>query len=162
MGRVLALGMVGVVLALGWAGCGGTDDTATTSDPAEQQVTKALTGYYAAWASGDVQRACGYLTAARRVEQIKLVNALRPGNDRVTSCADALNTINDAPGGRALLANVKISNVAVTGNSAKALAALYRNGKPSPYHYILTRTSDGWKVAPGSGETNATAKAVQP
>ena len=74
----------------------------------------------------------------------------------VTSCADALSFILDAPRRPRLGArNVQIAGVAVTGASAKAKAVTTpSNGKTTATtDYTLTKTRTGWKIAPGSGST---------
>jgi hypothetical protein len=115
--------------------------------------TGVLMGYYAAQVKRDSNKACDYLTRARQLELIRVVNKLP--SKHVTSCADALSSILDAPGGRALVRNVQIAGVEVTGASAKAKAVTTpSNGKTTATtDYTLTKTRTGWKIAPGSGST---------
>jgi uncharacterized glyoxalase superfamily protein PhnB len=159
--RVLTLGLVAVMVAV--VGCGGSEGgTTTTSD--QGHVTRVLTAYYAAQADGDANKACGYLTRARQVELLRLVQGL-PTKDHLNSCADALAFILDAPGGRLLVRNVEINGVKVSGGSAKATAdSTAANGRTtSATYYKLTKTDGVWKIAAGSGSTTITpTKTIAP
>jgi hypothetical protein len=150
--------------------CGNTDrqqvtTTTTAGKTDRQQVTDVVTAYFAAEAKGDLSQACDYLTAGRQAEVVKSADGLPPRNDpQASSCPDALNSILDIPGVREVVSNLEgVGDVTVTGDSAKAVAnSTTGDGRNSTTHYILTRTETGWKIAPGSGGTNATALVAPP
>ncbi len=151
-----------IVLALATGGCGGGGAT-TSGDTDPQQVTDVLTDYYAAEASGDLRRACGYLTGAKRTELVQLINMLGPRTDpQVTACPDALESVLKVPGVRALVTDVRIGDVSVSGDTARAVArATTSDGVNAVTHYSLTRTNGGWKIDPGAA-TNANARVAPP
>jgi hypothetical protein len=167
--RVLTVGVAALTLFL--IGCGGSDSATTATGQADnQEVANVVTGYYAAQANGNTQRACGYLTPARRTQLIGLINGLNniPGpNDpgqRFGSCADALNFILTTRGGRALVENVHVSGVTASGDSAKAQAVqTSTDGKStSTTDYVLTKTGSGWKIDRGSGSTTISGTTSSP
>ena len=130
----------------------------------QQQVAEVLDAYYAAQAQGETGRACGYLTGARREELVRVVNSV-PSNERLASCADALGFILDAPGGHALVKDVRIGEVKVTGDRAEAKAVVASSDATSvsTTDYVLIKTEEGWRIAAGSGSTTISpTSAVEP
>jgi hypothetical protein len=153
-----------IALCLAAVGCGSSGSSSISGETDQQQVIELLTGYYAAVTAGDFQRACGYLTLGRKGELIKEVNELPPTNNPpVTSCVAALNSIFRTPDAHQLINNPQLSGVTVAGGSARALATTTASdGNPITTHYSLTSTDAGWKIARGSGSTNATPQVSPP
>ncbi|MGH2963966.1 MAG: hypothetical protein ACRDMH_01110 [Solirubrobacterales bacterium] len=148
MRRVVALAMVVAVLALGWAGCGGSD-----SD--QQQVAAVITGYYVARASGDGESACTYLTSEAQAAATHQINQVLRRTGHVpqasySSCADALSSLGHSDADA--LRNVQVRDVTVSGESAQAMArttSRQRQGRTSTASIVefrLTKTSAGWKI----------------
>jgi hypothetical protein len=158
MRRVIASGLV--VAALGWAGCGDTDHAITTGP------IPTVAHYFDAEATEDFQQACDYLTPGRQAELVKAAQGLRPKSEaaQVTSCPDALSFIFRTPGLHHLVAeSPRTFSASINPGSARVVAeGSTGDGRKSKTQYRLVNTQDGWKIAVGSGATNATARVAPP
>jgi len=138
---ILVVGIVLAVLAI--------TDTAFFEDPPteSEKVSAAVTGFFDAAASQDFEDACGSLTKqAQEVLRQSAARALDETDQRLR-CDAILKTV---LGDSFAEVSVRVRSVSISGNRARAEAALKSEGEPASFRTILLEEDEdgsGWLIS---------------
>ena len=138
---ILVVGIVLAVLAI-------TDTLFFDDPPTEsEKVTSAVVGFFDAAAAGEFEESCDLLTKqAQDVMRQAAARALEATDQRLRCDAILESVVGDS----LAEVSVRVRSVSISGNRARAEAALKTKGEPSSFRTILLEEDEdgsGWLIS---------------